>query len=219
MSIESIIQSITVFAIPLILGITLHEAAHAFAAKYYGDSTAYMLGRMTLNPIKHIDPVWTILVPIVMLLLSNFQFAFGGAKPVPVNTHALRNPKRDMALVAAAGPAANLIMLIMWAVFAKIVVTTVPPSEAGQFLVQVAQAGMLVNALLMIFNLFPLLPLDGGRILVGFLPNQLAIAYSRLEPYGMIILVALILTGVVNKLLGPLLRGTLNAVYSVLGLG
>ncbi|MEO8385772.1 MAG: site-2 protease family protein, partial [Betaproteobacteria bacterium] len=155
----SIIQKITVYAIPLIFAITLHEAAHAFAARHFGDSTAYMLGRMTLNPLKHIDPVWTILVPIVTLLVS--PFVFGAAKPVPVNFGALRNPKRDMIWVAAAGPFANLIMMVMWAIIGKIAIS-VGASGPVYFLALVAEAGIFVNALLMVFNLFPLLPLDGG---------------------------------------------------------
>jgi Zn-dependent protease len=218
MTIESIIQAFTIYSIPAILAITLHEAAHAYAAKFYGDATAYMLGRMTLNPVKHIDPIWTILVPAVILVMSQFTFFFGGAKPVPVNTHALRNPKRDMALVAAAGPGANLLMMLAWGIVAKIVVG-LPVSGPTEFIVAVAQAGIYVNALLMIFNLFPLLPLDGGRIIAGLLPNQLALAYSRLEPYGMIILVLLIVTGVMNMFLGPLLRVSMKTVYSLFGLG
>ena len=166
----NIIQKITVYAIPLIFAITLHEAAHAFAARYFGDSTAYMLGRMTLNPLKHIDPVWTIAVPLVTMLFS--PLIFGAAKPVPVNFGAMRNPKRDMIFVAAAGPAANLAMMIGWAVIGKIAIS-MPLSEPVQFVALVAQAGIFVNALLMVFNLFPLLPLDGGRMLVGLLPNKL----------------------------------------------
>jgi Zn-dependent protease len=217
MSIDTLIQNITIFAIPLIFAITVHEAAHAYAARYFGDATAYMLGRVTLNPVKHIDPIWTIVVPIVILVMSQFTFVFGGAKPVPVNTSALRNPKRDMALVAAAGPGANLVMMLMWAVLAKLLVG-VSMSGPVEFLSAVAMAGIYVNALLMIFNLFPLLPLDGGRIIAGVLPNPLAAAYSRLEPYGMIILVVLILTPVMGWFLNPLLRGSMNAIYSAFGL-
>lgn len=210
------LQKITVYALPLIFAITLHEAAHAFAAKYFGDPTAYNLGRMTLNPVKHIDPVWTILVPILTLLFS--PFVFGAAKAVPVNFAALRHPKRDMIWVAAAGPAANLAMMIAWAVIAKMTLILLPPSEAARYLLLVAEAGILVNALLMVFNLFPLLPLDGGRILVGLLPLKAAIAYSRLEPYGMFILIALILTNVFSSFLLPLVEFSMNAVYLALGL-
>ncbi len=214
---ENIIQNVTIYAIPLLFAITVHEAAHAYAAKYFGDNTAFMLGRMTLNPIKHIDPVWTIAMPIAILILSSFTFVFGGAKPVPVNFGALRNPKRDMIWVAAAGPGANLAMMIGWAVIGKVALMFPLPMPT-MFVVLVAKAGIFVNALLMVFNLFPLLPLDGGRILAGILPNRAAYAFSKLEPYGMLILVALILTGVVGIFLGPLVEFSMNAVYSLIGL-
>ena len=211
----SILQKITVYAIPLIFAITLHEAAHAYAARYFGDSTAYMLGRMTLNPIKHIDPVWTILVPIVTLLVS--PFVFGAAKPVPVNFGALRNPKRDMIWVAAAGPLANLAMMVVWAIIAKIAIV-LGGTGPMYFLALVGEAGIFVNALLMVFNLFPLLPLDGGRILMGLLPDKLAYSFSRTEPYGMLILVALLVTGVFGKFMGPLLEFSMNSIYAIIGL-
>jgi Zn-dependent protease len=209
------IQKITVFALPLIFAITLHEAAHAFAARYFGDATAYMLGRMTLNPLKHIDPIWTILVPIVTLLFT--PFVFGAAKPVPVNFGGLRNPKRDMIWVAAAGPLANLVMMIIWAVFGKIAIN-LPESNPVIFLALMAQAGIFVNALLMVFNLFPLLPLDGGRILTGLLPNRLAYAFSRTEPYGMFILIALMLSGIMGKFLWPLVEISMKSIYAIIGL-
>lgn len=214
MDIETI-QKITVYAIPLIFAITLHEAAHAFAARYFGDSTAYMLGRMTLNPIKHIDPVWTIVVPLVTLLFS--PFVFGAAKPVPVNFSALRRPKQDMIWVAAAGPAANLLMMIMWAVAGKIALLF-SASSGVVFVILVAKAGIFVNAILMVFNLFPLLPLDGGRILAGLLPGRASYLFTKSEPYGMFILVALILTGVMGAFLWPLVEFSMNAVYSLLRL-
>ena len=209
------IQKITVYAIPLIFAITLHEAAHAFAARYFGDSTAYMLGRMTLNPLKHIDPVWTILVPIITLLVS--PFVFGAAKPVPVNFAALRKPKQDMIWVAAAGPAANLLMMLGWAALGKIALMA-PASGPVVFVLLVAKAGIFVNAILMVFNLFPLLPLDGGRILAGLLPARASYAFSRIEPYGMLILVGLILTGLMGAFLWPLVDFSMNAVYSLLSL-
>ncbi len=209
------IQKITIYAIPLIFAITLHEAAHAFAARHFGDSTAYMLGRMTLNPLKHIDPIWTILVPIITLLFS--PFVFGAAKPVPVNFAALRHPKRDMIWVAAAGPAANLLMMLGWAAVGKAMLAF-PVSDPVVFIVLMAKAGIFVNAILMVFNLFPLLPLDGGRILVGLLPSRAAYAFSRTEPYGMFILVGLILTGVMGAFLWPLVDFSMNAVYSLLSI-
>ena len=211
----TIIQKITVYAIPLIFAITLHEAAHAFAARYFGDSTAYMLGRMTLNPLKHIDPVWTILVPIVTLLVS--PFVFGAAKPVPVNFGALRNPKRDMIWVAAAGPLANLAMMVLWAVLGKIAIS-LGTSGPTYFLASMAEAGIFVNALLMVFNLFPLLPLDGGRIVTGLLPNKLAYAFSRTEPYGMLILIALIVTGVLGRFMWPLVDISMKSIYAIIRL-
>ena len=211
----SIIQKITVYAIPLIFAITLHEAAHAYAARYFGDSTAYMLGRMTLNPLKHIDPVWTILVPIVTLLVS--PFVFGAAKPVPVNFGALRNPKRDMIWVAAAGPLANLIMMVMWAIIGKVAIS-LGASGPVYFVALVAEAGIFVNALLMVFNMFPLLPLDGGRILTGLLPDKMAYAFSRTEPYGMFILIALIVTGVLGKFMWPLVEFSMKSIYAIIGL-
>lgn len=208
----NIIQKIAVYAIPLIFAITLHEAAHAYAARYFGDNTAYMLGRMTLNPIKHIDPIWTIAVPLLTLFFGGF--IFGAAKPVPVNFGALRNPKRDSIWVAAAGPLANLAMMLMWALVATIA-QRMPDSVPMLFLSYVGQAGILVNALLMIFNLFPLLPLDGGRIIAGLLPNNLAYQYSKIEPYGMFILIALLVSGVFGKFLGPLVDISMKTVYSV----
>jgi len=211
----NIIQKIAVYAIPLIFAITLHEAAHAYAARYFGDNTAYMLGRMTLNPIKHIDPIWTIAVPLLTLFFGGF--IFGAAKPVPVNFGALRNPKRDSIWVAAAGPLANLAMMLIWALVATIA-QSMPDSAPMLFLSYVGQAGILVNALLMIFNLFPLLPLDGGRIIAGLLPNNLAYQYSKIEPYGMFILIALIVSGVFGKFLGPLVDISMKTVYSMFGI-
>jgi Zn-dependent protease len=213
---EEIIQRITVFAIPLVLAITLHEAAHAYAAKMLGDKTAFMLGRVTLNPIKHIDPIWTIAIPLLLVVMQS-PFVFGGAKPVPVNESAMRNPRRDMMIVAAAGPFANLVMMIAWAIFAK-VASTLGGSGPAEFMVNVGMAGVLTNAVLMIFNLFPLLPLDGGRILKGLLPGNLALAYSRMEPYGMFILIALLASRVLDAYMHPLLKISVKAVYSAVGL-
>ncbi len=216
----TIIQKITIYAIPLIFAITLHEAAHAFAARYFGDGTAYMLGRMTLNPLKHIDPIWTIAVPLGLMIVGS-PFLIGAAKPVPVNFGALRNPKRDSVWVAAAGPAANLLMMIVWAIVLRVVIgvdSAADPAEAGGFLLKVAIAGVSVNALFMVFNLFPLLPLDGGRIVAGLLPRRAAWQYSRLEPYGMFILVALLFTPVFGWFLGPLVYLSQKAVYSLIGI-
>jgi Zn-dependent protease len=211
-----ILQKILIYIVPMLLAITLHEAAHAYAAKRLGDATAYMLGRVTLNPIKHIDPIWTIAVPIFTLIFT--PFVFGGAKPVPVNYYNLRKPKRDMALVAAAGPFANLIMMIGWALFLRVAMS-LDDSSVSDYFTRVGEAGILVNAGLMIFNLFPLLPLDGGRIVVGILPDSLSIPFSRIEPYGMFIIIALLWTGVLNAFVLPLLFISAKFAFLIAGVG
>jgi Zn-dependent protease len=185
---EQIIQTIAVYALPVIFAITLHEAAHAYAAKYLGDATAYMQGRMSLNPAKHIDPIGTILIPIVMFIATSGAFFFGYAKPVPVEWGNLRKPKRDMAWVALAGPGANLVMALMWLVFA-IALKAFDVHEA--FFIKMAQAGVWFNLLIFAFNLFPLPPLDGGRVMTSLLPNRLAWKFARIEPYGFFIVLAL----------------------------
>ena len=201
---DGIIQTITVYAIPVLLAITLHEAAHGYVARMFGDSTAYMLGRVTLNPVKHIDPVGTILVPLVIVLLSKFAggagFLFGWAKPVPVNFANLRHPKRDMIWVAAAGPGVNLLMAIGWALWLRIMLS-IGIDEV--FLIEMAKAGIFVNIGLMALNLLPLPPLDGGRILVGLLPQPLARALARVEPYGFFILILLLATNTIGFFLQP----------------
>jgi len=198
---DGIIQTITVYAIPVLLAITLHEAAHGYVARMFGDSTAYMLGRVTLNPVKHIDPIGTVLVPLVMVTLSGFMF--GWAKPVPVNFNNLRNPKRDMIWVAAAGPGTNLLQAILWAILWGLLRSA---EVTETFFFAVAQAGVQVNLILMALNLLPLPPLDGGRILVGLLPDKLGYAVSRVEPYGFFILIALLVTNTLAFFLTPFLR-------------
>ena len=185
---EQIIQTIAVYALPVIFAITLHEAAHAYAAKYFGDSTAYMQGRMSLNPAKHIDPIGTLLIPIVMFIATSGAFFFGYAKPVPVDWGNLRKPKRDMAWVALAGPGANLVMALMWLVLA-IMLRALDVQEA--FFIKMAQAGVWFNLLIFAFNLFPLPPLDGGRIMTSLLPHGLAYKYAKIEPYGFFIVLGL----------------------------
>lgn len=198
----SLIQKIAVWALPVLFAITVHEVAHGWVARYLGDPTAMMLGRLTLNPIKHVDPVGTIAVPLVMLLLT--PFVFGWARPVPVTWENLRHPKRDMALVAVAGPAANLFMASLWALILKLGVFLAPDLGAGaMFLIGAGVAGIFINAVLMILNLLPLPPLDGGRVLSGLLPGPAAWQLSRIEPYGLIILVALLATGVLGAVLWP----------------
>ena len=205
----NLIQKIAIYALPVLLAITLHEAAHAYAAKRFGDATAYMMGRMTLNPLKHIDPVGTVLLPLLSVVLGGFLF--GWAKPVPVNFGALRNPRVGMRWVAAAGPAANLVMAIMWVLLLKLAV--VMDNDYSRPLALMSQAGIGINVVLMVLNLMPILPLDGGRIVESLLPRPLAYRFSRLEPYGMWILLALVFTG----LLSPILRPFTTMVYELLG--
>ena len=205
---DNIIYLIAVNAIPLLLAITLHEAAHGYAARMFGDRTAEMLGRISLNPIKHIDPVGTLLVPALTLAIGGFFF--GWAKPVPVNFNNLRHPKRDMIWVAAAGPLANLIMAIAWAVVLKVSDSTAIDA--------IAKAGVSWNVGLMVLNLLPILPLDGGRILAGLLPGPLAYKYSRLEPYGLFIVLGLSAVGVLGMILFPLYRITYQALGALVGL-
>lgn len=184
---DEIIRNIAVYALPVLFAITLHEAAHAYAARYFGDNTAYAQGRMTLNPISHIDLFGTIIIPIALYLTSGF--VFGYAKPVPVQFGNLRNPKRDMAWVALAGPLANFVMAVMWLIFA-VVLTAMDVAE--DFPHKVAQAGIVTNLLIFAFNLFPLPPLDGGRVVTSMLPHGLAFKFAKIEPYGFFILLALL---------------------------
>ncbi len=200
----SLPQLIAVYALPLILGITLHEAAHAWAASLLGDQTARMLGRVTLNPLKHIDPMGTIVVPGLMLLAAKMAGSVGGffgwAKPVPVIWTNLRSPRRDMGLVAAAGPLANILMALGWALLLKGLLFYDIEEE---FLRRMMMAGITVNLVLAALNLLPILPLDGGRILVSLLPRKAGQALSSLEPYGMFILLGLVFTGILSSLIGP----------------
>ena len=203
MDIQNLIQTVLIYALPVLFAITVHEAAHGYAARHFGDNTAYMLGRITLNPIKHIDPVGTILMPIMLYFATSGAFLFGYAKPVPVNFGHLRNPKRDMVWVALAGPASNFIQAIVWAV---VMITLVGTGVEERFFLEMARAGVLVNLVMWAFNLFPVPPLDGGRILVGLLPWKQAQMVSRLEPYGFFIVMGLVIFGVVGTIwLRPLM--------------
>ncbi len=210
---QNIIPMIAVYAIPLIFAITIHEAAHGYVARHFGDNTAWMLGRVTLNPIKHIDPVGTILVPFGLLLLGAFTgmggILFGWAKPVPVNFRNLKNPKKDMIWVAAAGPGSNLVQAILWAILLSILGLF---GIQEDFFVQVCVAGVMVNIVLMALNLIPIPPLDGGRIVTGILPPGWAYRYARIEPYGIYILFALIFTGTLTVLMRPLMNLGLSIV-------
>lgn len=210
MDIANLIQTVAIYALPVLFAITVHEAAHGYAARHFGDNTAFMLGRITLNPLKHIDPVGTILMPLLLYFSTNGVFLFGYAKPVPVNFGNLRNPKRDMIWVALAGPASNLIQALIWAIgFA--VLRKLGTQEP--FFLIMCLAGVLTNMVMWAFNLFPLPPLDGGRILVGLLPWRWASMLSRVEPWGFFVVLALVLLGVMGSIwLTPLLM----AGYSVL---
>ena len=205
----SLIQKVAVFALPVVFAITLHEAAHGFAARLFGDRTAEMLGRISLNPVRHVDLVGTIIVPLVILVLSKLAsgsgILFGWAKPVPVNFNNLRRPKQDMLWVAAAGPGANLAMAIFWAFMIKIAFW-MPGSGLAMPLALMGAAGVFINAILMMLNLLPLPPLDGGRIAVSLLPHRWAHALSRLEPYGIFILIGLMFLGVLGIVLWPMIQ-------------
>ncbi len=200
---SNILQTVLIYALPVLFAITVHEAAHGYVARHFGDPTAARLGRVTLNPFKHIDPVGTILMPLILYFATSGAFLFGYAKPVPVNFGALRNPKRDMVWVALAGPASNFLQAIFWAL---LLVSLLTFDVNERFFIEMARAGVLVNLVMWAFNLFPLPPLDGGRVLVGLLPWKQAQLVSRVEPWGFFIVMALVLAGVVGTLwLRPLM--------------
>ena len=203
MDVSHLVQTAAIYALPVLFAITLHEAAHGYVARHFGDMTAHAQGRISLNPARHIDLVGTIVVPLAMLLLSGGRFLFGWAKPVPVNFSALRKPKRDMMWVAAAGPGANLAMALGWAALLKLSVV-LPANFFTVPLRLMAEAGIVVNLVFMFLNLVPILPLDGGRILAGLLPNRMAWQYAKLEPWGMPLLILLLVTNVLDVVLVPL---------------
>jgi Zn-dependent protease len=201
------LQTIALWVVPVVFAITLHEAAHGYVAKAFGDRTAEMQGRITLNPLKHIDPIGTIVVPGALILAAKLggpQFVFGWAKPVPVNFGNLRDPKRDMLWVAAAGPGVNFVMAVLWALILKFAAPGGVVDSASLLLM--AKIGISVNLVLMALNLLPIPPLDGGRIAVSLLPMHLAHAYSRVEPYGLFVIVALLALGLLDNLMQPLLH-------------
>ena len=213
------LSTIVLWAVPVVFAITLHEAAHGYVARMFGDRTAELQGRITLNPLKHIDPVGTILVPGVLLLAAKLggpAFVFGWAQPVPVNFGNLRNPRRDMLWVAAAGPGANLVMAILWALALKWLVSWGAAGSASGLLM--AKVGISVNLVLMALNLLPVPPLDGGRIAVSLLPLRAARVWARLEPYGLFVIIGLLAFGLLDDVMGPLLRLAEWLLHTLLGL-
>ncbi len=201
MDISSLIQTIAISALPVIFAITLHEAAHGYAARHFGDTTAWVAGRISLNPLRHIDPFGTVLLPL-LLFIVNSPFLFGWAKPVPVNFGRLRNPKRDMLWVAAAGPAVNLLMALGWAVLLKLAIV-MPFNAYTRPLAMMSEMGIGINIMLMVLNLLPLPPLDGGRIAVSLMPFSMAVRFSQLERWGIPILLLLSFTGVLGSVMWP----------------
>jgi Zn-dependent protease len=212
MDINQIVQAVAIYALPVLFAITLHEAAHGYVARHYGDMTAYAQGRISLNPVRHFDWLGTFVVPVAILLLTSGKFFFGWAKPVPVNYSALRSPKRDMLWVAAAGPASNIFMAIGWALLIKLALL-LPVNTFTEPMVAMGQAGILVNSILAFLNLLPILPLDGGRIVASLLPTRIAWGYAKLEPWGFPILLGLMFMGALNVILAPMVAFS----FSVLG--
>ncbi len=214
MDFAHLIQTVAIYALPVIFAITVHEAAHGYAARHFGDNTAWSLGRVTLNPVKHIDPVGTILMPLMLYFATSGAFLFGYAKPVPVRFDMLKNPKRDMVWVALAGPAANLVQAFLWGVALYLLQGS---GVSEPFFIKMCQGGVLVNVVMFAFNLFPLPPLDGGRILVGLLPYRQALWVSRVEPWGFFIVMGLVLLGIVSVVwLQPVMAITFSLLQFLL---
>jgi Zn-dependent protease len=213
------IQMIVIWALPVLFAVTVHEASHGYVANYYGDRTAKMLGRLTLSPHKHIDPIGTLAVPGFLILLGA-PFIFGWAKPVPVNSKNLKNPRRDMAIIALAGPISNLIMALMWAMFSKLalILNIASLSWINEPLFLMGIAGIQINLMLMLLNLLPLPPLDGSKVMNNFLRGNAAIMYDRIEPYGFLILILLLATGILSLILKPLFIGSITLIIKSFGL-
>jgi len=213
-SFNEIVQTIATHALPVLLAITLHEAAHGYVAKLFGDSTAWAMGRVTLNPMAHIDPIGTIVMPLVLYFATSGSFLFGYAKPVPVDFGRLRHPKRDMIWVALAGPLANLLQAVLWVV-ALYLLSGFDVEE--RFFLEMAQAGVLTNLVMFAFNLFPIPPMDGGRIVVGLLPWRLAVGFAQVERFGFFIVMGLVLLGVVNALwMHPIMNASMFSIQWLL---
>lgn len=218
MDVSNLVQTVAIYALPVLFAITLHEAAHGYVARHFGDMTAYAQGRISLNPARHIDLVGTIIVPIAILVASKLAgasgFLFGWAKPVPVNYSALRRPRQNMMWVAAAGPASNLVMAIGWAALFKLG-TAFPAGEYSTPLKLMCVAGIEVNVVLMLLNLLPILPLDGGRIVASLLPARISWQYAKLEPWGFPILLLLMFSGYLGLILGPMVKTSFNLIGAV----
>ncbi len=216
---DQVIRYALIVGVPILLAITLHEAAHGYTARYFGDNTAERAGRLSLNPIRHIDPIGTVAVPLVLLIISLYAhtlFIFGWAKPVPVNFGALRHPKKDMLWVALAGPASNLAMAFAWALLVRLTV-----GEHGFVagpLFEIAKSGVQINAIFMLLNLIPIPPLDGGRVAVSLLPYRAAVRYAQIEPYGIFILLILLMAFGLGQVLFQLAAVVSAAIYYIFGL-
>ena len=216
MSDLSLVQKISIWIVPVLLAITVHEVSHGWIARKLGDNTAFMLGRLTLNPIKHIDPMGTVVVPLFLAMIS--PFVMGWAKPVPVDPRYFKSPLLDMALVAVAGPASNFIMACFWAMFIQLVQQSMDQSQLLVFMTEMGKNGIIINIVLMVLNLLPIPPLDGGRVVAGVLPPNLAVPFMKLERFGMIIILLLLVSGILGKILWPLVMHFVKIVGTIFGL-